>query len=73
MSALRRQCRDAPAQGRFGIALTLAAFLPGIAETTRGAGEYLKIDYPASSASNELQVAVTYTLWMPEGVKKFRE
>jgi hypothetical protein len=50
----------------------LAAFLLGTAETTRGAGEYLKIDYPASTKSNELQVAVTYTLWMPEGVKRFR-
>jgi len=52
--------------------LLLAVGLLGFAGTTRGAGEYLKIDYPTSTSSNELQVAVTYTLWMPEGVKSFR-
>jgi hypothetical protein len=50
----------------------LAVGLLGFAGTARGAGDYLKIDYPASTASNELQVAVTYTLWLPEGVKKVR-
>src|SRR5437016_49144 len=30
------------------------------------------LDYPASTASNELQVAVTYTLWIPDGVKTLR-
>ena len=44
----------------------------GFAPTIRGAGQYLKIDYPASTASNELQVAVTYTLWIPDGVKTLR-
>src|SRR5438045_5648441 len=42
------------------------------AGTTRGAGKYLKIDYPASTGSNELQVAVTYTLWIPDGAKTIR-
>jgi hypothetical protein len=32
----------------------------------------VKLDYPASTASNELQVAVTYTVWIPEGVKTLR-
>src|SRR6266403_3270752 len=36
-----------------------------------GAGQYLKLDYPASTASSELQVAVTYTLWIPD-VKTIR-
>src|SRR5258707_9815010 len=36
------------------------------------AGLYFKLDYPASTASNELQVAVTYTLWIPAGVKRLR-
>src|SRR5437667_11551937 len=44
----------------------------GTAATTHGAGQYLKIDYPASTATNELQVAVTYTLWIPDGVKTIR-
>ena len=38
----------------------------------RAAGTYVKLDYPASTASNELQVAVTYTLWIPEDVKTIR-
>src|SRR5437588_10218148 len=35
-------------------------------------GHYLKFNYQASSARNELQVAVTYTLWIPDGVKTLR-
>lgn len=38
----------------------------------RAAGTYVKLDYPASTASNELQVAVTYTLWIPDGLKTLR-
>ena len=38
----------------------------------RAAGTYVKLDYPASTASNELQVAVTYTLWIPQDVKILR-
>ncbi len=34
-----------------------------------GAGQYLKVDYPASTDTNGLQVAVTYTLWIPDGVR----
>jgi hypothetical protein len=44
----------------------------GFGSTVQGAGQYLKLDYPAPTASNELQVAVTYTLWVPEGVKTLR-
>ena len=56
---------------RLGTTLLLALGLIGFAGTMRSAGQYLKIDYPASTASNELQVAVTYTLWIPEAVKTF--
>ena len=52
--------------------LLFAIGIVGFAGTARGAGQYLKIDYPASPASNELQVAVTYTLWIPDGVKTLR-
>jgi len=52
--------------------LLLALGIIGFAGTMHGAGQYLKIDYPASTASNELQVAVTYTLWIPDGVKTLR-
>lgn len=55
------------------LALLLATVAPGVVEAAGGGdGQYLKIDYPASTASNELQVAVTYTLWIPDGVKTFR-
>jgi hypothetical protein len=36
------------------------------------AGQYLKIDYPASTVRGELQISVTYTLWIPDGVKTIR-
>ncbi len=37
-----------------------------------GVGCYLKVDYPASPVEGELQIAVTYTLWIPDGVKDLR-
>ena len=37
-----------------------------------GAGKYLKVDYPASTAPNQLQIAVTYTMWIPDDVARFR-
>jgi len=46
-----------------GKTLLLAFSVISFAGTTRGAGQYLKIDYPASTVSNELQVAVTSELW----------
>jgi pimeloyl-ACP methyl ester carboxylesterase len=42
------------------------------AGTMRGAGRYLKVDYPASSVEGELRIAVTYTLWIPDGIETFR-
>ena len=38
----------------------------------QSAGTYVKIDYPASTAPGELQVPVTYTLWIPDGVANLR-
>src|SRR6266536_188082 len=57
---------------RFGTILLLALGVLGFVGTPRGAERYLTLDYPASTASNELQVAVTYRLWIPEGVKTLR-
>ena len=57
---------------RFGTSFVLDLGLFGFARVTLGAGQFLKIDYPASTATNELQVAVTYTLWIPDGVKTIR-
>ena len=49
----------------------LALSILGFADA-RAAGTYFKLDYPASSASNELQIAVTYELWIPDGVRTLR-
>jgi hypothetical protein len=35
-------------------------------------GQYIKVEYPASAQADELQLGVTYTLWIPEGVKTIR-
>jgi pimeloyl-ACP methyl ester carboxylesterase len=40
--------------------------------TVHAGGQYLKIDYPASTNADELQTPVTYTLWLPDGVKTIR-
>src|SRR6266478_1765580 len=49
-----------------------ALCLFGFAGTIHGAGQYLKVDYPASSDTNEWQTPVTYTLWIPDGVSRLR-
>ena len=54
------------------IQVLIVACVFGLAETVRAAGQYASVDYPASTATNELQIAVTYTLWIPEGVKTLR-
>lgn len=36
------------------------------------AGRYLEVKYPASDKPGELQMGVTYTLWLPDDVKTFR-
>ena len=41
---------------------------PLVAAGARSVGRYVKVDYPASSSADELQVAVTYTFWIPDGV-----
>jgi len=35
-------------------------------------GRFLQVEYPASTAPHELQVGVTYILWIPEGVTRLR-
>jgi hypothetical protein len=36
------------------------------------AGKYLQLSYPASTAEGELQIAATYTLWIPDNVATVR-
>ena len=54
-------------------------FLAAIAACTltfpaaaQGAGRYVEVEYPPSAAPGELQVGVTYILWIPEGVTRLR-
>ena len=37
-----------------------------------GTGRYLQIVYPPSTAKGELQLGVTYTLWIPDGIQTVR-
>ena len=39
----------------------------GVFDPCPGGRAVLKVDYPASTAPGELQIAVTYTLWIPDG------
>jgi len=52
----------------------LAFVVAGLALTgaARAGGRYYVVDYPASNAADELQTAVTYTLWIPDGVATLR-
>src|SRR6202043_518861 len=50
----------------------IVACVFGLAGTTHAAGRYVEVKYPASSAENELQVAVTYRIWIPDGVANLR-
>lgn len=42
------------------------------AEVERLAGKIYEVTYPASAEPGELQLGVTYTLWVPGGVKRIR-
>src|SRR5439155_22940633 len=57
---------------RLGKTLFLAIGLVRFTGAMRASVTYVKLDYPASTVSNELQVAVTYTLCIPYGVKTLR-
>src|SRR6202163_2586157 len=37
-----------------------------------GAGKYLQVEYPPSTAADKLQIGVTYTMWIPDGVPQLR-
>ena len=37
-----------------------------------GAGKYLQVEYPPSTAENHLQIGVTCTMWIPDDVARFR-
>jgi hypothetical protein len=37
-----------------------------------GAGKYFEANYPPSKKPSKLQIGVTYTMWLPDGVKMIR-
>ncbi len=55
----------------FRIMLVLALFLVAITSAP-AAGQYHEISYPPSTQAGELQLGVTYTLWIPDGVTRLR-
>jgi poly(3-hydroxybutyrate) depolymerase len=58
---------------RITIQFSISAMLVlGLAASTPAAGRYLEAAYPASSESGGLKMGVTYTLWIPDGIKKIR-
>src|SRR5438270_11995057 len=52
--------------------LTIIAWTITIHTEAHGAGHYVEAEYPPSAAPGELQVGVTYILWIPEGVTRLR-
>lgn len=52
-------------------ALFLATVLLS-ATTAFAAGQYFEVEYPPSTKEGELTIGVTYTLWVPDGVKQIR-
>src|ERR1700724_3947125 len=53
------------------LALTVGC-LCFLSRPIHGAGKYLQVEYPPSTATNQLQIGVTYTMWVPDDVARFR-
>ena len=54
------------------ILASIVASVCGNVGTLYGAGRYLQVEYPPSTAVGELQVGVVYILWIPDGVNTLR-
>ncbi len=52
--------------------LTAALVTIGWAGLARADGKYFGVAYPASAKAGELQLGVTYTVWVPDGVARLR-
>lgn len=50
---------------------SLIAILAGIS-SAHAAGPYFEVSYPPSAKPDELQLGVTYTVWIPDGVPTLR-
>ena len=51
-------------------AVTLGSL--GLAGSVQAAGEYFRVEYPASTDTNELQVPAAYLVWIPANVTTLR-
>lgn len=51
---------------------SLPLILTIAAQTAFSAGRYVEVSYPPSMQPNELQMGVTYTLWIPDHVARLR-
>ncbi len=51
---------------------TCTTVLLFLASVATAAGKYLEVSYPPSTQPGELQLGVTYTLWIPDGVARLR-
>lgn len=49
-----------------------SALILALSGPAPAAARYLEVTYPPSKEAGELQLGVTYTLWLPDGVTKFR-
>src|ERR1700688_1678241 len=58
-------------RSRLIVAATIACALT-LPTAAQGAGSYFEVEYPPSAAPGELQVGVTYILWIPGGVTRLR-
>ena len=54
------------------LASFVAAFFLSVPSAADAAGKYLETTYPPSTTEGELRLGVTYTLWIPDGVKQIR-
>ena len=57
---------------RLIVPASIAICVLGSAAAACGAGRYLQVEYPPSTAADGLQVGVTYTLWIPDGAARLR-
>jgi len=55
---------------RLAALASFTACVFGLVGTTHGGGQSLKVDYPPSTAADELQVPITYALWIPDGIPR---
>jgi hypothetical protein len=54
------------------VAVVAIALLMGLAGPLSAAGRYFQVEYPPSTAAGELQIGVTYIIWVPDGVTTLR-